>query len=359
MMKPRFTFCIPNLNKIDYLPACIDSMLAQDCDDWQCVFVDGFSTDGCWEYMQRFAGDPRFRLLRGLKQGMYADWNECLQYVDTEYFYILTSDDTCYPELVSKTIRALDAQPDIDVCHFKFAIIDEAGKVVKTPEQIIQQEFDLYAGINQYCHRRKGINEFIMHFVYRALYQTITSLVFRKPLIQKLVGFRSCYGSAGDYDWTMRLGLFTDVLYIPILLSTWRVYSGQATRLVKRIQHKENLLNIAEANLNYFFEQEQSLMLACQLDSNWLLSSFRDEHAASLFEAVFHIQSKHELLYDGRFLWKKYPFYLFQKLINRMSFRVFYYYPSRIELAHRLIERYDLQWFPEKLTSLDLDLNLV
>ena len=128
MSKPRFTFCIPNLNKIQYLPACIESMLAQDCRDWKCVFVDGYSTDGSWEYMQQFAADPRFLLLRGLKQGMYADWNECLRHVDTEYFYILTSDDTCFPELMSRTVNALDAYPNVDACHFQFCLINETVK---------------------------------------------------------------------------------------------------------------------------------------------------------------------------------------------------------------------------------------
>ncbi|NER52725.1 MAG: glycosyltransferase family 2 protein, partial [Symploca sp. SIO1A3] len=74
MGSPKFTFCIPNLNKIKYLPACIESMLAQDCQDWRCVFVDGYSTDGSWEYMEQFASDPRFLLLRGRQQGMYTDW---------------------------------------------------------------------------------------------------------------------------------------------------------------------------------------------------------------------------------------------------------------------------------------------
>ncbi len=227
---PRFTFCIPNLNKIDFLPACIESMLAQDCDDWCCVFVDGFSTDGSWEYMQQFADDPRFRLMRGLRNGMYADWNYCLAQVETEYFYILTSDDTCEPGLVSTTVNALDHFPNVDACHFQFDYINQIGEVTHGYECVLQSQFPFYSNVYQYAHLRAGTTEVALHFIYRTLYITIHSLVFRQRLIEKIGYFSTEYGSVGDYDWSMRLGLHTDILYIPDNLASWRVYEGQATQ---------------------------------------------------------------------------------------------------------------------------------
>ena len=64
-------------------------------------------------------------------------------------------------------------------------------------------------------HRRSAHCEFMMHLVYRTIYRTMNSLVFRKNIIEKMNGFSSSYGSAGDYDWSMRLSFYTDVLYIP------------------------------------------------------------------------------------------------------------------------------------------------
>ena len=346
MSNPRFTFCIPNLNKIEYLPVCIESMLAQDCPNWKCVFVDGYSTDGSWEYMQQFAFDPRFLLLRGLKQGMYADWNECLRYVDTEYFYFLTSDDTCFPELVSTTVTALDAYPDVDVCHFQFCLINETGEMVQSFESITRQQCDLYCEVNQYPHLRSGLCEFIMHFVYRAIYTTITSLVFRCNAIGYLKGFKTTCGVIGDYDWTMRLGLFTDVLYLPKLLATWRTYAEQATRESKRLDNQARLLEVAQDNLNYFISIKALEKLELSVQSHFLLADFHAQYASALYEQLFLGRTITDIKKYIYLSTLNYPFYVIKKALNRLSLNMLYPYPVRKDLARKSIQKHGLQWPP-------------
>jgi len=274
---------------------------------------------------------------------MYADWNECLKHVDTEYFYFLTSDDTCFPELVSTTVNALDAYPDVDVCHFQFCLINEAGRVVQSFESITQQQCALYCEVNQYPHLRSGICEFMMHFAYRAIYTTITSLVFRRKLLKNLQGFNTTYGSIGDYDWTMRMGLFTDVLYIPKLLATWRTYNEQATKLTTRLKRAEQLLDVAEGNLALILQVNQSKNLK-EITSQYLLSDFFDDHASALYELVFSSQSIDE---QAKYLsrsFSNYPFYPIKKVLNRLSGNNLYAYPNRLALAERFIKTYGLQW---------------
>lgn len=331
---------------MQYLPACIESMLAQDCSDWNCVFVDGYSTDGSWEYMQQFANDPRFLLLRGLKQGMYADWNECLRHVKTEYFYFLTSDDICYSELVSKTVKTLDAYPHVDVCHFQFCLIDRIGQIVQPFESITRQQCDLYCEVNQHPHLRSGICEFMMHFVYRAIYTTITSLVFRRNLLNHLKGFKTSCGVIADYDWTMRLGLFTDVLYIPKLLATWRTYPEQATRESKRLENQSRLLAVAQENLDYFISTESFQRLKQPVNRHQILTDFRDHHASALYEQVFTAKTSANLIKYASCSTSSYPFYIAKKALNRLSQNKLYSYPRRIDLAQTLIQDYELNWPP-------------
>lgn len=342
MNHPRFTFCVPNLNKIKYLPACIESILAQDLQNWRCVFVDGYSTDGSWEYMQQFASDRRFLLLKGLQQGMYADWNECLRHVETDYFYFLTSDDTCFPSLASSTIAALDAYPDVDACHFQFDLIDETGTVMTPYQALIQRAFGLYSEINHSPHLRSGLSEFMMHFVYRALYQTMTSLVFRSCIIKKLGGFSTTYGAIADFDWTMRLGLDTDILYIPELLATWRVYQGQATEDCMMPHITEKLLAIAEKNLELFQLHEKSRSLKKSIDRDLVLSDLRNEYACSLYRNVKQPGISKVNWKSLMALMKNHPFYPVKKVLNRASRNQLFPYPGRTMFAQQLIQEYEL-----------------
>lgn len=339
-----------------YLPFCIQSMLNQDSKNWQCVFVDGYSTDGSWEYMQQFSSDPRFLLLRGRKQGMYIDWNECLKYVDTEYFYFLTSDDTCFPELVSTTTSALDAHKDIDVCHFQFSKIDSQGKTLRTYAQIIHKQFPLYVSSMQYAHRRSGTVEFIMHCIFRSLYITITSLVFRRRIINKLGGFTNQYGSSGDYDWTMRMGLHTDVLYIPKHLATWRrTFQDQATQNPRSSEVVARGLAIAKKNL---LDTEMHTKLTTNsirhFEVEKVISHLSYEYVLSLYST--EVQSKH-LLNSLKYL------YLLVKTYPKISFKNFiqallrpksdFLFHSRTNFASNFIDEYDLNWPPRKVHVCD------
>lgn len=349
MQNPKFTFCIPNLNKIEYLPACIESVLAQDCDDWCCVFVDGYSTDGSWEYMQQYVSDPRFLIRRGIKQGMYADWNECLKEVNSEYFYILTSDDTCFPSLVSTTIDALDQVPDIDACHFQYALIDEVGNLKQSYEEITQEDFEIYTGVNHFPHRRNGLTEFMMHLACRAIYRTITSLVFRRRLLDILKGFETIYGTAGDQDWTMRMTLQTDILYIPELLATWRRYDDQATALLAKKNYFRNSLQLVQDNIVELIQKEADLNLKRPLNRNHLTSEYLDNHASYFYNQAIRTKDISTFAKNLVCLTKMYPFYVPKKIVNRLSGNRFFVYPSRLSRSLDFIDTYGLQWPPEPI----------
>jgi glycosyltransferase involved in cell wall biosynthesis len=349
--QPRFTFCIPNRNKMEFLPACIESMLAQDSDDWCCVFVDGFSTDGCWEYMQRFADDPRFRLMRGLGKGMYADWNYCLAQVETEYFYILTSDDTCYPELVSKTTRVLDQNLDVDVCHFQYALIDSQEKVLHTYEDFVGSRFPIYTGVNHIVHRRSGICESVMHFVYGTIYMSITSLVFRTRILDKMIGFSSEYGPVGDYDWSMRLGLYSDVIYIPDLLATWRLYPEQATAKSDGLRAAVDYMKIVNKNIDLLSDAISGKQTWTDMDKEQMMSKILDVYIHAHLDAA---SSKGKLFDRLRNLYAAIsadPSYFGRKVLRRLKKT-----PYKQELtmfAEKMIDKHGLSWPP--LSSLSTD----
>ncbi|NER51567.1 MAG: hypothetical protein F6J92_33980, partial [Symploca sp. SIO1A3] len=269
---------------------------------------------------------------------------------ETEYFYFLTSDDTCFPTLVSTTTKALDAHPDIDACHFEFAFINREGTIINPPAGLVNH-CDLYFDYNKYAHRRSGICEFMMHFVYWAVYLTITSLVFRRQLITKMKGFPTKYGSVGDYDWTMRLGLFTDVLYLPKLLATWRLYEEQATAQTNLLQRQEKCMAIAQANLDYLVETEQSRILKKNINKHQVLAYIADGYASTSYRQILASKKTNEMAQKLFDFLQKYPEYALKKTLNRLSANRLYPYRPRGEVAQELINDYGLKWPPIRLSN--------
>jgi glycosyltransferase involved in cell wall biosynthesis len=56
---------LPNYNNADYLPACLESVIAQSESGWELIAVDDYSTDHSWSILRQYAcSDDRVRCFR-------------------------------------------------------------------------------------------------------------------------------------------------------------------------------------------------------------------------------------------------------------------------------------------------------
>lgn len=111
-MKPFFSIIVPAYNVAAYLPAALDSILAQEVAAWECLCVDDGSTDGTAEVLQRYAAaDARFRLFRQENAGVSVARNRALQEAKGEWLLFLDGDDLLAPGLLSALQRAIDTTP--------------------------------------------------------------------------------------------------------------------------------------------------------------------------------------------------------------------------------------------------------
>src|SRR6266576_3842431 len=79
MNSPRVSVCLPNLNNRPFLEERLSTIFDQSFTDWELVIYDNFSDDGAWEFFQQAArSDSRIRIAQAARQGMYANWNNCI-----------------------------------------------------------------------------------------------------------------------------------------------------------------------------------------------------------------------------------------------------------------------------------------
>lgn len=97
----KFSVIVPVYNVKPYLRACLDSVLAQTCADWECVCVDDGSTDGCAEVLDEYAKkNVRFRVIHKKNEGVAIARNTALDIIQGEWFLFLDSDDVWAPNLL-------------------------------------------------------------------------------------------------------------------------------------------------------------------------------------------------------------------------------------------------------------------
>ena len=99
-----FSVVIPVYNVKDYLEKCVDSVLAQDCGDYEIILVDDGSTDGVSpELCDRYAlaNPDRIRVIHQENQGLGGARNTGLEAARGEYLFFVDSDDRIVPHALS------------------------------------------------------------------------------------------------------------------------------------------------------------------------------------------------------------------------------------------------------------------
>ncbi|MDB5150049.1 MAG: glycosyl transferase family 2, partial [Mucilaginibacter sp.] len=182
---------LPNLNTpLEFLEPRINSILDQSYTNWECIIIDGFSSNGSWEMLhEKAASDRRFFYHQKPARGIYDAWNEGIKLTKGEYIYIATSDDLFTPDFLDKMVNVLEANPDCSIAHCCLNIIDEGGE--PTESQWHDWEKVKFYGdhIYQY-HKRMAPYDAIVHFGWSTVYTSIVQLLIRKDLFEQ-VGFFS------------------------------------------------------------------------------------------------------------------------------------------------------------------------
>ena len=137
MSTPRLTIGLPVYNGEAYLAETLESLLAQDFEDFELVVSDNASTDATVGIVESFAArDTRVRLVRNDEnRGAVYNYNRLVADSRAELFKWSGYDDLLEPGCLRSCVAALDANPAAVIAFAQATIIDGAGRRVRPYEE--------------------------------------------------------------------------------------------------------------------------------------------------------------------------------------------------------------------------------
>ena len=228
---PVVDVVLPNYNKSEYIGECLNSLKNQTFKDWRCIVVDGFSDDGSWEIIQDFANqDERFELYQLPRTGLYQSWNFGLSKVTSPYFCILTSDDVWDKNWLQLATQSITSNNNaICVAARTYSLNTESKlKGIAYYNQLGEKFFTTNDSTPQI---RSGIIDSIAHYFIGTIYTSVHSLLLKSEILNLSGMFAEDLGNAADLEWSMKIGLYGDIIYHPEIKASWRTYKQQASQL--------------------------------------------------------------------------------------------------------------------------------
>lgn len=120
---------IPVYNVAPYLPACIDSVLAQTHADIELLLVDDGSTDGSADICDDYAcRDARVTVLHQDNAGPSAARNAALDIAQGEYVAFVDSDDVIHTQYLALLLQYMALSPEVDVVQLPYQIVPSSKR---------------------------------------------------------------------------------------------------------------------------------------------------------------------------------------------------------------------------------------
>jgi glycosyltransferase involved in cell wall biosynthesis len=215
---PKVSICIPTYRGDAHLGKTIESVLAQDYEDYELVIIDDNSPDQTSSVVASYQ-DNRIRYIKNTSNfGPEGNWNRCLEEAKGEYFKLLPQDDVLEPSCIRQQVDILDQDQAHSIALVFCAryIIDSDGKTItKRGYPAVSN-----AQINGKTVIRKCIG-------YGAnLIGEPGAVMFRKTLADQVGKFNGHISYIIDLDYWVRLLLKGDAYCLKAPLASFRVSSG-------------------------------------------------------------------------------------------------------------------------------------
>ncbi|NQT72530.1 MAG: glycosyltransferase [Chloroflexi bacterium] len=222
--EPLVSIVTTTLNSKKYLRDCIESVLGQTYPRIEHVLVDGGSSDGTIELIQRYQAryPDKICLTSGQDKNACDAWNKGWGMASGDILGWLGSDDIYESDTIDTVVECFRLNPNEVFVFGDCRIIDD---ITGKNEIFRAKDFNLDEAINDACH---------IH----------TAAAFYKREIIEKTGLMDISLNACDRDYWIRVGKVFPMHRVNRVLATWRLHSESVSgaKGISRTYARENFI---------------------------------------------------------------------------------------------------------------------
>jgi len=150
-MKPLISIIVPCYNQAQYLDECLQSVIAQTYENWECIIINDGSPDNTDEIANKWLKkDARFRYISKENGGLSSARNAGLRIAKGSFIQFLDSDDFLENNKFEESIECFNQKPDLDVVITNFSTISEYSKKIMPSHQLSAIQFTFQSVLKEW-----------------------------------------------------------------------------------------------------------------------------------------------------------------------------------------------------------------
>ena len=212
---PLVSVCIPSYNYREFLPAAIESVLAQTERRFELIVVDDASTDGTPEVVRPYLSDERVELrINEQNLGLFGNFNLCLESGRGGFVKLLLADDWLHPRYLEASLEAFSrGGPGVGMVAVPAVLVDVDGR----PTGLRRGPFRGDGVVA----RREAITA---HAEWGNVAGMPTNVLLRRSILAGTGGFEPAFEPASDVHLWLKILLDHDIAWIDEPLCSVRIH---------------------------------------------------------------------------------------------------------------------------------------
>jgi hypothetical protein len=215
--RPLISVVVASYNHQAYVQDCLQSVLAQDFQDFEIVVTDDGSSDQTVAQIQALS-DPRIQLkVLPHNRGACIALNDAILRARGRYIAVLNSDDYFLPGKLSQQLAYLESHPQVGAVFGLPAFINEQGAVFDDPAH---RDRDAFVAGERTRH------QWLRHFFDEGNALCHPTVLIRREVYDRLGLYDPRLAQVPDLDMWIRLASHTGLHVLPQALTAFRVRDG-------------------------------------------------------------------------------------------------------------------------------------
>lgn len=228
----RVSVIIPSYNCAAYIVQTLDSILAQDYQDFEVIVVDDGSTDATRSIVAGYA--PRVRLIEQTNGGVCKARNRGIREASGDFVCLLDHDDYWFPDKLRVQVELLDSHPEVGVAYSAYLVWrQDSHGVFPSPHQLSSQSAPSIDA---------SFSGWVYHLLLLDCMMLTSTSMFRREVFERCGAFDESLPFGEDWELWLRVSREYQFMKLRNVTTLYRQHPAQGNRIPRPIDYRAKLL---------------------------------------------------------------------------------------------------------------------